>query len=224
MDVTQQINNYKNGFSTFTNPSFTAATKSLSAAQGPSIDRPIVERITAMPLTLGYKDAVGLFGSENKFIKLDINVRNTLFHMFSGEYKQADEYFIYNITRQTQEYEHYEEAVDTSTINEEAVINGYEKADYNTRLENNEGIMLSVELINNKTGNKYNDSWLDVVLYSSSKQALPSNTVYVKPQDTLYIGLHARNTRRLPYNIKINIAETLISTIDVINQKLLVNS
>jgi hypothetical protein len=44
--------------------------------------------------------------------------------------------------------------------------------------------MLSVELINNKTGNKYNDNWLDVVLYSSSKQALPSNTVYVKPQDT----------------------------------------
>jgi hypothetical protein len=84
--------------------------------------------------------------------------------------------------------------------------------------------MLSVELINNKTGNKYNDNWLDVVLYSSSKQALPSNTVYVKPQDTLYIGLHARNTRRLPYNIKVNIAETLISTVDVINQKLLVNS
>ena len=224
MDVTQQINNYKNGFSTFTNPSFAAATKSLNAAQGPSIDRPIVERITAMPLSLGYKDAVGLFGSENKFIRLDINIQNTLFHMFSGEYKQADNYFIYNITRQTQEYEHYEEALDTSTINEESIVNGYKHADYNTKLENNEGIMLSVELINNKTGNKYNDNWLDVVLYSSSKQALPSNTVYVKPQDTLYIGLHARNTRRLPYNIKVNIAETLISTVDVINQKLLVNS
>ena len=36
------------------------------------------ERVTAIPYTSNYKDTVGLFGAENIFIKVQLNVQNTL--------------------------------------------------------------------------------------------------------------------------------------------------
>ena len=60
----------------------------------------------------------------------------------------------------------------------------------------------SVELINKKTGNKYNDCWLDVRLYTRNREEHPYEKMYVRQYDQFYIGFHARNTRRLPYDVE----------------------
>ena len=58
-----------------------------------------------------------------------------------------------------------------------------------------------VELINLTTGNIYVDSWLDTRLYNRYQEEHPYDVMYIKYNEPFYIGFHARNTRRLPYNI-----------------------
>ena len=48
----------------------------------------------------------------------------------------------------------------------------------------------------------YIDAWLDVRLYSNSRKEHPYNKMYVKATDDFYIGFHARNTRRLGYDVE----------------------
>ena len=64
-----------------------------------------------------------------------------------------------------------------------------------------------VELKNLKTGNKYIDAWLDVRLYNQYYDEHPYDIMYVKQKEPFYIGFHARNTRRLPYNVLCAISE-----------------
>jgi len=61
---------------------------------------------------------------------------------------------------------------------------------------------LSVDLNNLKINNKYIDSWLDVRLYTKQREEHPYEKMYVRPHDFFYIGFHARNTRRLSYNVE----------------------
>ena len=70
---------------------------------------------------------------------------------------------------------------------------------------------VSVDLENLKTGNKYIDSWFDVRLYSKTREEHPYDKMYVRMNDFFYIGFHARNTRRLPYNVKCVIGREYIS-------------
>ena len=58
-----------------------------------------------------------------------------------------------------------------------------------------------VELINLKTGNIYIDCWLDVRLYNKNLEEHPYDIMYIRHNEPFYIGFHARNTRRLPYNV-----------------------
>ena len=70
---------------------------------------------------------------------------------------------------------------------------------------------VSVDLENLKTGNKYIDNWFDVRLYSKSREEHPYDKMYVRLNDYFYIGFHARNTKRLPYNVKCVIGREYIS-------------
>jgi hypothetical protein len=63
------------------------------------------------------------------------------------------------------------------------------------------GGLLSIDLKNLKTGNTYIDSWLDVRLYTADREEHPYDRMYIRENDFFYIGFHARNTRRLPYNV-----------------------
>ena len=67
--------------------------------------------------------------------------------------------------------------------------------------------MVSVDLRNLKTGNKYIDSWLDVRLYTDKREEHPYDLMYVPATSFFYIGFHARNTRRLPYNVQCTVGD-----------------
>ena len=78
MDITDQILDHHNtyGSSDFTAQFATASSRALNYANGASIQKPEQERITTIPRRLSYQDSVGLFGSENHFVKVTTKLQN----------------------------------------------------------------------------------------------------------------------------------------------------
>ena len=77
-DVTDQILKTHKiyGSSDFTAQFATSSSRALNYANGASIQKPEVERVTTIPRIINYQDAVGLFGAENHFIRVDLKVQN----------------------------------------------------------------------------------------------------------------------------------------------------
>ena len=79
MDVTNEVNKLieNMGGSGTTNPAYASTSKSLNYAKSRNnIHNAANEKITAIPYQLTYKDTVGLFGAENVFIKVQLNIQS----------------------------------------------------------------------------------------------------------------------------------------------------
>ena len=76
MDVSEQIlNNHKVfGASDNTNPAYNSVKKQLNYSKGSVLENAPEETYTAMPFTVNYADSVGLFGAENAFVKIKLNI------------------------------------------------------------------------------------------------------------------------------------------------------
>ena len=209
-DVTQQIikTNEIYGASDNTNPAYNSANRSLNYAAGGSITKPELDRVTIIPYTINYKDTVGLFGAENHFVRVDVNInKDFAFACFEEPGWECarmtpTDIEVFNT--------YYTGIVDSSK--DLTTVNTYDPA-----LISRQGLAtlpdsyVSVDLENLKTGNKYIDSWFDVRLYSKSREEHPYDKMYVRMNDYFYIGFHARNTKRLPYNVKCVIGREYIS-------------
>ena len=211
MDVSEEIlqNHLIYGASDYTNPRTLSASKSLNFAKGASIQNPIKENLTILPFTFNYRDSVGLFGTENCFIRVDVRIDPSV-ALACIEEKYWECALITNVNDIGDVY--YNQAVidlraDQDTVNDyepsKLLANSLPKGIYDA--------YASVDLENLKTGNKYIDSWLDVRLYNKTRQPIASNHTYVKYNDFFYIGFHARNTRELPYNVKVTIGNEIRS-------------
>ena len=186
------------GASDNTNPRGLSSCKALNYAQGPSIQRPIVDRVTTVPYTLNYVDSVGLFGVENCFVRVDLELQD----YGQGCYEEP-KWDCAKITREDFTYDWYEQA-EIFLDQDLQVVNTYEPANINMSiLLNVATAVISVDLINNKTGNKYVDDWLDVRLYTKNRQEHSYDRLYCGLRDHFYVGFHARNTRELPYDVSI---------------------
>tara|TARA_R100001086_G_C11796683_1_gene247768 strand:- start:133 stop:810 length:678 start_codon:yes stop_codon:yes gene_type:complete len=199
MDVTQEIrkNHAKYGSSDLTTASTLASSKSLNYSSGATITKPEENLITQVPRIINYQDTVGLFGVENHFVKISIEAEG---NFLATSYEEE------GWSSATIVFEELSGDYITASINRSVgteVDNTFVPAtdESNPLPSGGTKYALSVELINNKTGNKYIDSWLDVRLYNSDKEEHPFDTMYVKTDAIFYIGFHARNTRRLPYNV-----------------------
>jgi len=82
------------------------------------------------------------------------------------------------------------------------IVNTFDPANIKVTVNNKTNPYVSIELKNLKTGNIYIDSWLDSRLYTANQEEHPYDKMYVRANDCFYLGVHARNTRRLPYNIE----------------------
>ena len=214
-DVTDQVldSHRLYGGSDSTNQSYTSASRCLNYASGASIQRPEVVNISNVPVVMNYKDTVGLFGVENHFVKVNVNIQNPVRFAY-----EIDGYF-------------------SATFSNEGIDpddpytypnNGYDEpgaafidytadlTEYNTFLPAEIGGTIipglrskffKVELQNLKTGNIYVDNWLDVRLYNRHYEEHPYDVMYVRSSEPFYIGFHARNTKRLPYNVNCLIGE-----------------
>ena len=210
MDVTQQINRTHEiyGASDNTNPAYNSANRSLNYAAGGSITSPEQDRVTIIPYTINYKDTVGLFGSENHFVRVNVNINpDYAFACFEEPGWEC--------ARMTDNDIEVFNTYFTGIVDYDkdlASLNTYDPA-----LISRQGLAtlpdsyVSVNLENLKTGNKYIDSWFDVRLYSKTREEHPYDKMYVRMNDFFYIGFHARNTRRLPYNVKCTVGREFIS-------------
>ena len=223
MDVTPQILQHHRiyGASDNTNQGYVASSRALNYGKGPSIQRPENEKVTTIPRVLSFKDTVGLFGTENHFVRVSMNISNPILGCyseegwecarFSGEIVTSDPYtFENNGAQPGQAYIDYDADTNTdgSCGSDITCINGYEPADIiGNSIPNLSSKYFRIELKNLKTGNIYIDNWLDVRLYNRAYDEHPYDVMYVKNHEPFYIGFHARNTKRLPYNIECTVGE-----------------
>ena len=200
MDVTQEIlnNHIIYGASDYTAPSSLVGSKSLNYANGPTIQRPEYREISVIPYTFNFKSDVGLFGVENYFTKIQLKILgDKVFNCYEEPNWECAKIG----TRES------EEAYwDLAVIDPEypcVTLNTYQcpLIKENSLPISNTDAYLSVDIINNKTGNKYIDNWLDTRLYSKSREEHDYDRMWVKPKDFFYLGIHARNTRRLPFDV-----------------------
>jgi len=218
LDVTPQILDHHRiyGASDSTAANYTASSRSLNYANGATIQRPEVERVSTIPRVMNYKDSVGLFGVENHFVKVDVLLQNPILGDYEiNTYKPAalseeapyplDPYTFPNDGYEFpgQAYIDYEADKDTDgSCDLTTCINTFEPAMFSGEsLDGIERKFFKVELRNLKTGNIYIDSWLDTRLYNRYYEEHPYDIMYIKYNEPFYIGFHARNTKRLPYNI-----------------------
>ena len=66
---------------------------------------------------------------------------------------------------------------------------------------------VSVHLYNIGTGNQFEDDHMDVRLYTMEKEEHPYDYMYVPAQRYFYLGVHRRETERLPFNVAIRLGE-----------------
>jgi len=212
-DVTQRIidRHIIYGGSDNTNPNYLSSNRSLNYAEGGSIQSPQQDRVSIIPYTLGYSDEVGLFGKENHFVKITLQIDPSV----ALDCFEEPGWRCGNVERQ--EYptvNTYVQAIEDPE-KDLTVINDYTPASIGeNKLRSTQDAYVSVDLNNLKTGNKYIDSWFDVRLYSRSRNEHPYDKMYVRLNDSFYIGFHARNTRRLPYNVKCVIGQEYFSGLE----------
>ena len=211
-NVTDQILKSHNiyGASDNTNPAYASANCSLNYSEGGSISKPQRDKVSIIPFKMKYNDSVGLFGKENHFIRVDVKIDGSVaLACFEEEFWEC-------ATIQPQETEddvYYKKAV--IDLNEDPIPReDYDPARFiQNNLSSLSNAYISVDLNNLKTGNKYIDAWFDVRLYTKNRMEHPYDKMYVRLRDYFYIGFHARNTKRLPYNVECIIGQQYVSSI-----------
>ena len=210
MDVTQEVRQsvIKYGGSGNSIASGTSSCKSLNFAEGGNINKAVkTGTITRLPFKIQFKGTTGLFGSENTFVEITTAVKDLFFdsEVETGSYVNA------TITRIDDSTTYYEGGfIDPNTDN--IVINQFEPGlvtgDF---LGGIAKPMFSLRMENRGSGNKYEDCWLDVRLYTKQKEEHPYDAMFLHPDDKLYVGFHARNTRRLNYDVDLILGERIES-------------
>tara|TARA_Y100000817_G_scaffold92468_1_gene72027 strand:- start:1021 stop:1899 length:879 start_codon:yes stop_codon:yes gene_type:complete len=209
MDVTDQIRRYANeiyGGSDSTQQSGLAASKSLQFSKAATMQRAQRLSVRAIPFTFQFVGQVGLFGAENAYVEIDLDIDKTLEDEYEepgwnpakltfGDYPPIDTYMQADIQ--------YDKDLYTINTYEPALITNAVPS----LLDNPK---VSIRLDDVGTGNIYIDTWLETMLYKRNKEMWGYDKMYVSPTERFFVGLHARNTRRLDYNVTVTIGEEFL--------------
>ena len=69
-------------------------------------------------------------------------------------------------------------------------VNTYEPAQIDTKLDSASlSTLISINLENLKTGNKYIDAWFDVRIYTKDREEYPYDFMYINPKSFLLYRL-----------------------------------
>ena len=209
MNVTEQINRSMANGGGSANPAYFATNRSLNYAKGSnSLLNARQEYVTAIPYTSNYKDSVGLFGAENVFIKVQLDIQNSL-SLVSGI--DINDY-ISAVVDPANDSSLYWDQAETDYTQDLIVENTY----YPALLENDEldfvpNALVKINMKNLKTGNKYIDCWFETSLYTPDRRPHEYDTMFVPLKGYFYMGFHARDTKRLPYNVSMTVEDKLYS-------------
>jgi hypothetical protein len=223
MDVTNQILDQVRiqGGSDNTNPATIGAAKVLNYAIGPSAVQVERYQVSSVPLTVPFTDkAVGL-GADNFYVKFKLEVDSPRFACFeppgwdcarisNSSYDPSSDYEDAII------YELGDNDDDGSCGPSLTCINTYEPA--KTPADTfyaQDHARLSVRVVNKGTGNIYVDKNFDVNLMQKSRKPIQEDVLWVTPRDEFYVVFHARDTKRIPYNVDLIIGETVLNEKDI---------
>ena len=216
MDVTQSIERaiLNMGGSGTTNPAYAASSKSLNYAKDKNtIQNAATERVTAIPYVLNYKDTVGLFGAENIFVKVQLNIQSATSAFTNVNVPENTYYPVWTFYEEGVE-NFYATGVFDFTL-DRTTVNDYEPAKISNDLSAFNKPYVRIDLTNLKTGNKFIDNWFDVRIYTKDREEYAYDTIYLSTNDYFYLGFHARNTRRLPYNVQLEIGNEYLEYYDL---------
>ena len=171
------------------------------------------ERVTAIPYALSYKDTVGLFGAENIFVKVQLDIQSATSAFTNVNIPENDYYPVWTFY-ETGVENFYDTGVFDFAL-DRSPVNDYDPATISNDLSAFSKPYVRIDLTNLKTGNKYIDSWFDVRLYTKDRIEYDYDTIYMGINDYFYLGFHARNTRRLPYNVKLEIGNEYLEFYDL---------
>jgi hypothetical protein len=199
MDVTQDIINRISlyGGTPQAEQASLSAIKSLNLAEAPTIHNPAVMRVSAVPFTLVFEGEIGLFGAENKFIRVDLNITSQGF--FVQCYEEANwDCLVFN--GQDFTYPVYDQA---DVINSGDGDIQYQKATFNVSLPftDEPDQLVSIDLHPNESGNYYADRRVSTQLYNKCKDEHAYDRLFCNPHSSFYVGIAARDTQRLPYKV-----------------------
>ena len=198
------------GCSDNTNPNRTAAGKSLNYADGPTIQNPSIQLSHIVPNTWNYKDSIGLFGAENHYIKFLMSLDMITKRSYMEEGWEAPEIKGKDGNLTNGFWEEFERTI--SLIPDKDYQNA-EILPY--QLPDLKDMYISVRLENKGTGNIYNDSHIDTRIYTQDREEHPYDLMFVRKNSFFYIGFHARNTKKLSYDIDVHVGEQLVSYEDI---------
>ena len=249
VDITDQIIRYHQlyGGSDNTQQGQLAASKALNYAKAPTMQQAQRLRITSFPFTFDFKGAVGLFGAENAYVRIDLDLDIlTSPEIEEDDYKPA--YIDYVNVPPEGGYEQEDLIYDQDPPppnNTEAnnarnvcagyvteIINGIPQLEYNCFMGalitagrapiDNPKVSVVADDIG--TGNIYIDNWFEIMLYTRDQKMWGYDKMYVNPRDHFYLGFHARNTRQLPYNVSCTVGDEYISSQAIADKSLIATS
>ena len=219
LGVTDQIRRYHElyGGSDSTDQKSLAASKSLNYAKGATKQRATQIKVGVIVHTLKFVGQIGLFGAENAYARVQLDLANQIGGQVDVDgYEPATISWISYPTVNTYEQAIIDPALDPVTVNT------YEPATISDKIIPMFNPKVSVRADNLKTGNIYYDDWLDVQLYTKHGEMWPFDIMYLDPKDYFFIGFHARDFRRLDYNVDCIIGEEYLPAADVERQELIV--
>ena len=206
MNVTTEINNkiQSMGGSGSSNPTYLSSNKSLLFANGANnINTAPSQRVTAIPVQLNFSDSVGLFGAENTFVKVDLQIQSASSVFANIDFPENTYFPVWTFDDATLVNDFY--TADFDFLLDPVTVDTYAPSVITGGLSDYSRPMVSVDLTNLKTGNKFIDAWLEVTLYGKDKKAVDGDFLYTDIDSYFYIGFHARNTRRLAYNVDLKV-------------------
>ena len=200
------------------NPAYFSVNRSLNYARGSnSLINARQENVTAIPFSTNYKDTVGLFGAENVFLKIQLNIQNSL-SLVNGI--DINSYTSATLDVSIDDSDLYWDTAFTDYSLDLNTVNTYDPAVIeNDSLDFVPNALVKVDLSNLKTGNQYVDVWFDTRLYTPDRQPFEYDTMYLPLKGYFYIGFHARNTKRLPYNVSMTVEDKLYSENDLTSEQ-----
>ena len=219
MNVTEQINRSMVGSGGGSSrPEYFSINKSLNYAKGSnSLLNATQENVTAIPYSTTYKDSVGLFGAENVFIKVQLNIQNSS-SLVNGII--VNDYNPSVLDTTIDDSDLYWDTAFTDYELDLTTVNTYEPAEIsNDDIEFVPNGLVKINLTNLKTGNKYIDCWFDTGLYTPDRRPYEYDTMFVSLKGFFYIGFHARDTKRLPYNVSMTVEDKLYAEADLTSEE-----
>tara|TARA_Y100001973_G_C5204862_1_gene340680 strand:- start:2067 stop:2738 length:672 start_codon:yes stop_codon:yes gene_type:complete len=174
-----------------------STSKSLNYAKGASLVKPVIENVNTAGYSITFTDSVGIMGPENYFVKFNLDIID------AGNNYEAEEGWIALFYSAANDSTVNTYVTGTNDLQADTVeVNGFAPANFSNSIPNYIDGVIKITLDNLKTNNHFVDSWLDARLYTQDRLEFPFDTMYVGLKDSFYLGIHARDKRRIPYNIK----------------------